>query len=136
MLSRSVVSDFVTLWTAACQVPLSMGILQIRILEWVAMPSSYNRCTHKTEKNLNIMLSSHHTTKEQRNQKETTKKTTTPKTINTMAKSIYINNYFKCKWAKCSNQKTQNTERLKKQDTHTYTHTHTHTPTAYKRLQI
>ena len=31
---------FVTPWTAACQVPLSMGILQARILKWVAMPSS------------------------------------------------------------------------------------------------
>ena len=29
-----------TLWTLACQAPLSMGILQARILEWVAMPSS------------------------------------------------------------------------------------------------
>ena len=39
-LSHSVVSDFATPWTIACQVPLSMGILQERILEWVAMPSS------------------------------------------------------------------------------------------------
>ena len=33
---------FGTLWTAACQAPLSTGILQARILEWlpVAMPSS------------------------------------------------------------------------------------------------
>ena len=31
---------FVTLWTVACQAPLSMGILQARVLEWVAMPSS------------------------------------------------------------------------------------------------
>ena len=30
---------FVTPWTAACQAPLSMGILQARILEWAAMPS-------------------------------------------------------------------------------------------------
>ena len=30
----------VTLWTIAPQAPLSMGILQARILEWVAMPSS------------------------------------------------------------------------------------------------
>ena len=30
----------VTLWTAAHQAPLSMGILQARILEWVAMLSS------------------------------------------------------------------------------------------------
>ena len=31
---------FVTLWTVARQAPLSMGILQARLLEWVAMPSS------------------------------------------------------------------------------------------------
>ena len=30
---------FVTPWTVALQAPLSMGILQARILEWVAMPS-------------------------------------------------------------------------------------------------
>ena len=29
-----------TTWTAACQAPLSMRILQVRIMEWVAMPSS------------------------------------------------------------------------------------------------
>ena len=29
-----------TLWTVSCQAPLSMGILQSRILEWDAMPSS------------------------------------------------------------------------------------------------
>ena len=31
---------FWTPWTVACQAPLSMGILQARILEWVAMSSS------------------------------------------------------------------------------------------------
>ena len=31
---------FVTPWTVARQAPLPMGILQARILEWVAMPSS------------------------------------------------------------------------------------------------
>ena len=31
---------FANLWTAAHQAPLSMGVLQARILEWVAMPSS------------------------------------------------------------------------------------------------
>ena len=31
---------FATPWTVACQAPLSMGILQARILEWVVMPSS------------------------------------------------------------------------------------------------
>ena len=41
VLSGSVVSDllFVTPWTVARQAPLSMGILQARILEWVAIPS-------------------------------------------------------------------------------------------------
>ena len=40
VLSCSVMSDSVTLWTVACQAPLSLGILQARILEWVAIPSS------------------------------------------------------------------------------------------------
>ena len=41
VLSRSVVSELsVTPWTIAHQLPLSMGILQARILEWVAVPSS------------------------------------------------------------------------------------------------
>ena len=31
---------FAMLWTVACQAPLSIGILQARILEWIAMPSS------------------------------------------------------------------------------------------------
>ena len=33
-------SDSVTPWTVASQVPLSLGILQAKILAWVAMPSS------------------------------------------------------------------------------------------------
>ena len=41
VLSRfSCVRLCVTLWTVASQAPLSMGIFQARILEWVAMPSS------------------------------------------------------------------------------------------------
>ena len=40
VLSHSVVSDSATTWTEACWVPLSMEILQGRILEWDAMPSS------------------------------------------------------------------------------------------------
>ena len=41
MLSHfSHVQLFVTPWTVARQAPLSMGILQAGILEWVAMPSS------------------------------------------------------------------------------------------------
>ena len=39
MLSHSVVSDSATSWTVARQA-LSMRILQARILEWTAMPSS------------------------------------------------------------------------------------------------
>ena len=31
---------FVTPWIVAHQAPLSMGILQARMLEWIAMPSS------------------------------------------------------------------------------------------------
>ena len=38
--SPSHVQLFVTPWTATCQAPLSVGILQVRILEWVTMPSS------------------------------------------------------------------------------------------------
>ena len=39
VLSRSVISDSATPWIVALQTPLSMGILQARILEWVAYPS-------------------------------------------------------------------------------------------------
>ena len=38
--SLSHVQLFETPWTAAHHAPLSMGLLQERILEWVAMPSS------------------------------------------------------------------------------------------------
>ena len=50
MLSRSVVSDSLrTPRTIACQAPLSMGILQARIVEWVAMPSSRGSSNPGTE---------------------------------------------------------------------------------------
>ena len=39
-VSHSVMSDSVTPWTVAYQAPLSMGILQATILEWLALPSS------------------------------------------------------------------------------------------------
>ena len=49
MLSHLVVSNqlFATPWTVAHQAPLSMGILQARILEWVSIPSSeaFYSCT-------------------------------------------------------------------------------------------
>ena len=40
VLSHSVWPDSATPWIVALQAPLSMGILQATILEWVAMPSS------------------------------------------------------------------------------------------------
>ena len=51
MLSHSVVSDSVTPWTGAHQAPLSLGILQARILEWVARPSSRrsSQCRDQTQ---------------------------------------------------------------------------------------
>ena len=40
VLSHSVVADSGTRWTAAYHAPLSMGIPQARMLEWVAVPFS------------------------------------------------------------------------------------------------
>ena len=40
VLDGSGVQLFATPWTVAHQAPLSMGLLQVKILEWVAMPSS------------------------------------------------------------------------------------------------
>ena len=40
---------FTTLWTTAHQAPLSMGIFQARILEWVAMPSSRGSSSPKDQ---------------------------------------------------------------------------------------
>ena len=41
-VSHSVMSDSVTPGTVARQAPLSTGVLQARILEWLAIPSSKN----------------------------------------------------------------------------------------------
>ena len=40
---------FEILWTVAHQAPLSMGILQARILEWVARPSSRGPSQYRIE---------------------------------------------------------------------------------------
>ena len=41
VLSHSVIVQlFATAWTITRQAPLSMGILQTRVLEWIVMPSS------------------------------------------------------------------------------------------------
>ena len=49
-VSRSVVSNSPIPWAVAHQAPRSMRILQARILEWVAMPSSrgYSQCRDQT----------------------------------------------------------------------------------------
>ena len=38
---HSCIQLFVTLWTVVCQAPLSMGIFQAKILEWVANVNEY-----------------------------------------------------------------------------------------------
>ena len=48
VLSCCYVCLFATPWTVAPQAPLSMGVLQVRILEWVAMPSSRGDRTQVT----------------------------------------------------------------------------------------
>ena len=53
VLSHSVMSDSVTPWTVAHQAPLSMGILQASILEWVAMSSSRDNKRETSMKNIN-----------------------------------------------------------------------------------
>ena len=51
-LSLTHVQLFVTPWTAACQAPLSMEILQARTQEWFAMPSSANTREYPAMSNL------------------------------------------------------------------------------------
>ena len=49
VLIHSVESVSVALWAVAHQAPLSVGILQAKILEWVAMPSSRGRPNPRIE---------------------------------------------------------------------------------------
>ena len=44
-----------TPWTVACQAPLSMGIFQARILEWVAMPSSWGSSRPKDQTHISCV---------------------------------------------------------------------------------
>jgi len=46
----------------ACQAPLAMGILQARILEWVAMTSSRG-CTNATVDNTQKYIKEKHSTR-------------------------------------------------------------------------
>ena len=47
---------FVTWWTTVCQAPLSMGILQAEILEWVATPSSRESSQPRDETHVSCLL--------------------------------------------------------------------------------
>ena len=55
--SLSRVQLFVTPWTIAHQAPLSMGILQARVLEWVAMPSSRGSSQSKNQTRVSCFAS-------------------------------------------------------------------------------
>ena len=46
---------FVTPWILACHAPLSMGILQTRILKWVAIPSSRGSSQHRDWKQVSCI---------------------------------------------------------------------------------
>ena len=54
--SLSHVQLFVTQWTVARQAPLSVGILQARILEWVAMPSSRGSSQHSNRTRVSCIV--------------------------------------------------------------------------------
>ena len=58
LFSPSVVSDsFTTLWTVAHQAPLSMGVPQARILDWVAISFSLRKGEEGfSVRNTDIML--------------------------------------------------------------------------------
>ena len=55
VLSHSVVSNSMTAWTVGCQASLSMGILQARILEEVAMPSSRGSSQPRDQTQVSIL---------------------------------------------------------------------------------
>ena len=47
---------FATPWVVACQAPLSMEILQARILEWVAMPSSRRSSQSRDQSQVSLIV--------------------------------------------------------------------------------
>ena len=57
--SLSHVQLLVTLWTVVHQAPLFMGILQARILEWVAMPSLRGSSQPRDQTQVSLLLLSH-----------------------------------------------------------------------------
>ena len=58
---------FVAPWTVALQAPLSMGTLQARILEWVAMPSSRGSSQPRDQTQVSHMAGGFWATREARN---------------------------------------------------------------------
>ena len=70
-----------------------------------------NKCASKTNKYLkrttlqdNLFFNHEKKTKEKSGERPTK---ATPNNLENGNRNIYINNYFKCQWIKCSNQKTQ-----------------------------
>ena len=60
VLSCPVVSDSATTWTMARPASQVMGILQARILEWVAMPSSRARICFILENEVAVLTRDQH----------------------------------------------------------------------------
>ena len=60
VLSPSGVPDSATPWTAARQAPLSMGIIQARILEWVAMPFSSGSSRPRNQTGVSCIAGRHY----------------------------------------------------------------------------
>ena len=72
------------------------GILWARILEWVAMPSSRGPSQHKDQ-----------------TRSATLQADSLPSEAGKPNRIICIDNYLKCKWIKCTNQKTRLAEQMK-----------------------
>ena len=64
VLSHSVMSDSATPWNVALQASLSMGFLQARILEWVAMSSSRGSSQPREETQVSCIAGRFLTTRE------------------------------------------------------------------------
>ena len=52
----SVMSDSLPPWIVACQAPLSMGIFQVKILEWVAISSSWGSSQPRDQTHVSYTL--------------------------------------------------------------------------------
>ena len=70
-LSCSVTSDSATPWTVALQAPLTMVILQARILEWIAMSSSSGSSQPRDQTQVSHIVGRFFTSKPPRKPKKT-----------------------------------------------------------------